>query len=121
MSILVNGSPTEEIDIQLGLKQSNLLARFLFILVAEGFSRLMKNVVERGLFKGFEVKRGGTIVSHLQYADDTICLGEATVDSLWTSKALLRGFEMASGLKVNFHKSCLMGVNVEEVFFGYEV
>jgi hypothetical protein len=25
---------------------------------------------------------------------------------------VLRGFEMASGFKVNFYKSCLIGVNV---------
>jgi len=70
------------------------------------------------LFRGFEVKRGGTVLSHLQYADDTICLGETSVDNLWTLKALLRGFEMVSGLKVNFHKSCIMGVNVEVDFLN---
>jgi hypothetical protein len=31
-------------------------------------------------------------------------------------KALLRGFELASGLKVNFWKSCLIGVNVDDNF-----
>jgi len=43
MSILVNGSPTEEINIQRGLKQGDPLAPFLFLLVAEGFSGLMRN------------------------------------------------------------------------------
>lgn len=38
MSILVNGSPTKEVNIQQGLKQGDLLAPFL--LVAEGFSGL---------------------------------------------------------------------------------
>jgi len=40
------------------------------------------------------------------------------VNNLWTLKALLRGFEMVSGLKVNFHKSFLMGVNVEMEFLN---
>lgn len=116
MSILVNGSPTEEISVQRGLKQGDPLAPFLFLLVAEGISGLMKNAVNRNLFQGFDVKRGGTRVSHLQYADDTLCIGMPTVDNLWTLKALLQGFEMASGLKVNFHKSSLIGINVPRDF-----
>jgi hypothetical protein len=55
---------------------------------------------------------GGMPVSILQYADDTLFIGDATVENLWAMKAVLRGFEMASGLKVNFWKSCIMGVNV---------
>jgi len=41
-SILVNGCPTEEISIHRGLKQGDPLAPFLFLLVAEGFSGLMR-------------------------------------------------------------------------------
>lgn len=116
MSILVNGCPTEEISVQKGLKQGDPLAAFLFLLVAEGFSGLMTNAVNRNLFHGFEIKRGGLTISHLQYADDTLCIGVPTVENLWTLKAMLRGFEMASGLKVNFHKSSLIGVNVPRDF-----
>jgi hypothetical protein len=116
MSILVNGSPTEEINIQRGLKQGDPLAPFLFLVVAEGFSGLMSNVVCLNLFQGFKFKEDGKVYSHLQYADDTICVGKATVDNLWTLKALLRGFELASGLKINFHKSSLLGINVTSEF-----
>jgi hypothetical protein len=116
LSVLVNGSPTSEIHIQRGLKQGDPLAPFLFLLVAEGFAGLMRSAVEKNLFKGFGVGSNNLIVSHLQYADDTLCLGEASMDNLWTLKAILRGFELASGLKVNFSKSCLMGVNVPNVF-----
>jgi hypothetical protein len=57
-------------------------------------------------------------VSMLQYADDTLCIGEATIENLWVLKATLRGFEMASGLKVNFWKSCVLGVNLSQEFLG---
>ena len=50
MSILINGSPMEEINIQRGLKQGDPLSPFLFLLVAEGFSGLMRNVVNLDLF-----------------------------------------------------------------------
>jgi len=76
----------------------------------------MTNAVNRNSLKGFEFKRGGMVVSHLQYVDDTLCIGEPTVDNLWILKALLRGFEMALGLKVNFHKSSLISVNVPRDF-----
>lgn len=116
MSILVNGSPTEEINVKRGLKQGDPLAPFLFLLVTEGFNGLMKNAVRRNLFKGFEIKNGGLVIYHLQYAGDPLCIGEPTVDNLWTLKAMLRKFEMASGLKVNYHKSSLIGINVPRDF-----
>jgi len=46
------------IRVQQGLNQGDLLTPFLFLLVAEGFSGVMANVVQRNLLKGFEVKRG---------------------------------------------------------------
>jgi hypothetical protein len=116
MSVFVNGSATEEINIQRGLKQGDPLAPFLFLLVAEGLGGLMKKAVEQNSFKGFEVGRNGVVVSHLQYADDTLCIGEATIENLWILKAILRSFEIVSGLKVNFSKSCVMGVNVSNDF-----
>lgn len=56
------------------------------------------------------------VISHLQYVDDTICFGRATVDNLWTLKALLQGFQLVSGLKVNFSKSSLIEINVPTDF-----
>jgi hypothetical protein len=82
------------------------------LLVAEGFAGAMRSAVERNHFKGFKVGTGGLQISHLQYADDTLCIGETSIDNLWTLKAILRGFELASGLKVNFWKSCLISINV---------
>ncbi|GAU43110.1 hypothetical protein TSUD_373050 [Trifolium subterraneum] len=116
LSVLVNGSPTPEINIQRGLKQGDPLAPFLFLLVVEGFSGVMRRAVELNLFKGFNIGRGLVEISHLQYADDTLCIGEASVENLWSLKAILRGFEMVSGLKVNFWKSGLMGINVSPTF-----
>jgi hypothetical protein len=74
MSVLVNGSPTEEISIQRGLKQGDPLAPFLFLIVAEGLGGLMRMAVDRARFKPFSVGRDGFPVSILQYADDTLCI-----------------------------------------------
>lgn len=116
MSILVNGSPTEEISIHRGLKQGDPLSPFLFLLVAEGFSGLMRKAREINLVEGFQIGANSLEVTHLQYAEDTLCIGKATVENLSAMKSILRGFEMVSGLKINFFKSSLIGVNVREDF-----
>jgi hypothetical protein len=118
LSVLVNGVPTEEISISKGLKQGDPLAPFLFLLVAEGLGGLMKRAVELQRFKGFSFGGSELVISHLQYADDTLLIGEASSENLWAIKAILRAFELASGLRVNFHKSCLLGVNVSNEFLN---
>jgi len=109
--VLVNGSPTEEVDIQRGLKQGGPLAPFLFLLVVEGSSGLVRSA-------GFKVANSGLPISHLQYADDTLFVEEATMENLWVLKTILRCFEFMCGLKVNFFKSFIMGVNVGADFIG---
>ena len=41
----------------------------------------------------------------MQYADDTAFEGEALWENVLVLKALMRGFELASGLKINYAKS----------------
>jgi hypothetical protein len=50
ISILVNGSPTVEFSPGRGLRQGDPLSPFLFLIVAEVFSRLLQRVKELGLF-----------------------------------------------------------------------
>jgi hypothetical protein len=82
LSVLVNGSPTGEINIHRGLKQGDPFAPFLFLLVAEGFGGAMKRAVDLNLFKGFKIGNHGPCISHLQYADDTLCIREASIENL---------------------------------------
>jgi len=52
-------------------------------------------------------------ISHLQFVDDTLLVGNGDVSNILTIRAILQFFEMASGLKVNFAKSRLMGIGIE--------
>jgi hypothetical protein len=112
-SVLVNGCPTEEFPIERVLRQGDPLSLFLFLLAVEGFNVLMNVVVDTHLFTGYGVGCANEVrLTHLQFADDTLIIGEKTwlnVRSMW---AVLLLFEEVSGLKVNFHKSLLTGVNV---------
>lgn len=74
MSILVNGSPTQEFS-SLSSMGLDKLSPFLFILAAEGLNVMIKEATSKDLFKGIRVGTGEEMVSHLQYADDTIFFG----------------------------------------------
>ncbi|KAK2383713.1 hypothetical protein QL285_071138 [Trifolium repens] len=115
MSVLVNGSPTNDFKVGRGLRQGDPLSPFLFLIVAEGLAGMMRRAVQIGKFKGFQVNHNVKF-QILQFADDTIFMGEGNWENIWTIKSLLRGFELVSGLKINFVKSKLIGLNVEARF-----
>jgi len=72
-------------------------------------------MVESGTFTGYSV--GGAyqvVVSHLQFADDTLFLGGKSWANVRVTHAGLVLFEAMSGLKVNYHKSSLVGVNITD-------
>ncbi|GAU46901.1 hypothetical protein TSUD_296800 [Trifolium subterraneum] len=96
-SVLVNGSPTQEVNIKRGLEQGDPLAPFLFLLVAEGIGLLMHKAVYLHFFKPICVNNSNVSISHLQYADDTIFIGEDCVENLWCMKAILRCVEENCG------------------------
>ncbi|GJY02302.1 hypothetical protein Tco_0360454 [Tanacetum coccineum] len=55
MSILVNGSPSEEFGLERGVRQGDSLSHFLFILAAKGLNAIVTEAVEKGIFKGVVV------------------------------------------------------------------
>ncbi|XP_045791342.1 uncharacterized protein LOC123886049 [Trifolium pratense] len=114
-SVLVNGSPTDEFPLRRGLRQGDPLSPFLFLLAAEGLNVLMEAMVARNLFTGYSISGQGSVsVSHLQFADDTLLMGIKSWANVRALRAVLVLFETMSGLKVNFNKSMLVGVNISE-------
>lgn len=84
LAILVNGFPNQEIRIQRGLKQGDPLSPFFFLLVAESLSELFSRAVDLQIFWGLRVGSSYLVVSHLQYADDTIILEESSYENIWS-------------------------------------
>ena len=78
-----------------------------------GFNVLMNAVVGAHLFTGYGVGNGDEVrLTHLQFADDTLIIGEKSWLNVCNMRSMLLLFEELSGLKVNFHKSMLTGVNI---------
>ncbi|GKV27067.1 hypothetical protein SLEP1_g36277 [Rubroshorea leprosula] len=114
VSVLVNGSPSRQFPVSKGLRQGDPLSPFLFLIVVEGLNGLMSSAVEKELYKGVTVGKDAVMVTHLQFADDTIFFGEAIEDNIMMIKSIMRTFELPFGLKINFQKSQLMGISAED-------
>jgi len=63
ISILINGSPTREFKPKRGLRQGDLLAPSLFLIVAEGLAGLVREATRIGVLEGVRVGHNGVEVS----------------------------------------------------------
>jgi len=115
VSVLVNGSPTEEFRPKRGLRQGDPLAPFLFLIVAEGLTGLVREAKRANVFSGVTVGTGRVKVDLLQFANDTLFFCEPFLHNVLAVKAMLRSFEMISGLRVNFRKSAIGAVGISQL------
>ncbi|XP_057774960.1 uncharacterized protein LOC130993941 [Salvia miltiorrhiza] len=76
--------------------------------------QLIERAAERQLLVPTKIGKDKVPISHLQYADDTIFLLEADDRNVESVKKLLILFQFVSGLAVNFEKSSLLTVGVDE-------
>ncbi|GJR90258.1 RNA-directed DNA polymerase, eukaryota [Tanacetum coccineum] len=112
-SILVNGSLTFEFKFHKGLKQGDPLSPFLFILVMENLHLSFNNILNVGLYKDIQIDNSLTL-SYLFYADDAVFIGKWDKSNINTIVSVLNCFFLASSLKINLHKSKLMGINIPQ-------
>nr|GFC49129.1 RNA-directed DNA polymerase, eukaryota [Tanacetum cinerariifolium] len=112
-SILVNGSPTKEFQFHRGLKQGDLLALYLFIIIMESLHLSFSRVIKAGIFTGIKINSLMTL-SYLFYADDAVFIGEWSRGNLTGIMHTLRCFSLLSGLSINLKKSQLFGVGIPD-------
>ncbi|PNX83667.1 ribonuclease H, partial [Trifolium pratense] len=78
-SVLMNFDRVGPITPERGLRQGDPLSPYLLILVAEGLSALIHQVVGRGDIHGVRICRGAPAVSRLLFADDCFLFCRANV------------------------------------------
>ncbi|GAU34086.1 hypothetical protein TSUD_255820 [Trifolium subterraneum] len=109
-SALVNFEKVGPIHPGRGLRQGDPLSPYLFIIVAEGLTSLIKKAVDGGEIHGIKICRGAPSVSHLLFADDCFLFCRANLSETRKLMEILEVYEQASGQEINLTKS--------EVFFS---
>ena len=101
LSVLINGTPSRQFRATRGIRQGCPLSPFLFNIVAEALSSLIYSAVSSNLFKGIKVGSEAVMVSHLQFADNTIIFCEPDLGQILNMKRVLRCYQVMSGLNIN--------------------
>jgi hypothetical protein len=113
-SVLLNGIPGKEFRCMRGVRQGDPLSPLLFVLAADLLQSIINKAHSIGLLGLPLPNRDVNHFPIVQYADDTLLFMQADARQLLCLKALLQSFADSTGLKVNYHKSCLVPINVAE-------
>lgn len=109
ISVLVNGSASNEFKPKRGLRQGDPLSPLFFNLVGEVLAKLLHVAKQIGIFQGILLPNSEDPISHLQFDDDVILFINNDSKSVKGVKRVLQCFELLSGLSINFQKSNLYG------------
>jgi hypothetical protein len=113
VSVHANGEESRTFKTRKGLRQGGL-SPLLFNLVVDVLTRMLARAAEAGLIAGLLAQfRDGGIVA-LQYADDTVLFSSSDKLGLRNLRCILLLFEVVSGMRINFHKSEIVPMNMEE-------
>ena len=114
ISIMLNGEDSSSFKTGKGLRQGDPLSPCLFNLVGDDLAKMLVKATNKGIIRGLlEDFRPGGIMS-LQYADDTILFVKAEESVLTNLKCVLMWYEQIFGMRINFHKSEIVPLNLEQ-------
>jgi len=103
--VLINGEPGPPIWLQQGLRQGDPLSPQLFVLTVDALGRLIQRAVDLGLLQQLHPRR--RIPAFSLYADDVVLFCHPTAGDALAVKEIMRLFDQASGLQVNFARALL--------------
>nr|XP_040252249.1 uncharacterized protein LOC120969201 [Aegilops tauschii subsp. strangulata] len=106
--VLINGQLGESFNANKGLRQGDSTSPYLFILVADVLQRLCYAQFEAGNL--VHPLGSDRLFPVLQYADDTLLLFQGNLQQANVIEQILTAFSDFSALHINFHKSTLVPV-----------
>jgi hypothetical protein len=112
-SILLNGVPGKQFICKRGVRQGDILSPLLYVCGGD----LLQSVINDSLNSNVMHLPIGTNDPDfpvIQYADDTILLLFDEMDQVLSLNNIMQKFGLSTGLRVNFQKSQIIPLNVED-------
>ena len=106
-SVLINGAASPFFHANRGIRQGFPSSPLLFLLVAEGLSRALKEAIRLGNFTGLQLAQNLNI-SHLLFIDDILIFCSGSVRDLRTLDDILKIVSKATGMDINVGKSTII-------------
>jgi len=110
---LVNGRPSIFFQAQRGIRQGCPLSPFLYILMADSFSRKLSSDRSAGTLPGLKPSHGVVPLNHALFADDSLLLGGASSIITKSFDSVLKSYCRVSGAQVNKNKSEIYTWNID--------
>lgn len=112
-SVLLNGTSGKEFKCKRGVRQGDPLSPLLFAIAADLLQCAINHEYVLGNLLPPFPQNSDWPFPVVQYADDTILIMQGDESQLALLKEILDKLSLSSGLKVNFHKSCLLPINID--------
>jgi hypothetical protein len=111
-SVLLNGVPGKKFPCRRGVRQGDPFSPILFVAGADLLQTMVNHLANDGVLVP-PLPIPNTAFPIVQYADDMLLILQACPVQLLARKDLLQRFAAATGLSVNYAKSCLMPINID--------
>jgi hypothetical protein len=112
--VLLNGVLGKQFYCKRGVRQGDPLSPLLFVLAADFLQTILNKAMILGVMAPPLSRSANPDFPVIQYADDTLIVLKANAAQLICLKGILHAFSESTRLKVNYSKSCMMPINLDE-------
>jgi hypothetical protein len=105
-AVNLNGNPGGNFKIERGVTQGCPFAPYLFLIVGEILTHMIKKAVAEGRLRGVFLPGGKKLQYISQYADDSSFMVRGAKEDVNELVKILETFSQASGMEINWKKSC---------------
>jgi hypothetical protein len=113
-AVLLNGVPGRQFFCKRGVRQGDPLSPLIFVLAVDLLQSAINKEFRQSLLKAPFSPDFGADFPIIQYVDDTLIIMPSDTEQIRIMKEILEQYALSTGLKINFHKSSLVPINLSE-------